>query len=962
MNSTHFRTEQFALDGPIHATVAVGIAVILLGLFAWSLRRERHVTGVRNVVLFWTLRAVAVCTALWMLLAPSSVRFQRSTTRQSVAVVVDVSRSMQTVDPPDTADDYRWAVAAQEGVADGAAASADRALAAATLATQRLQSATAALRSQGSERVALEKALAAHQAVEAARGRVQRLDDLMAASSSTGPSASSTDGLSTPAEQVAEVLQALSSPNVRSLANLAAAIQRGQDAFPPGWRENMADLEHQLAGIQSRLAALAQRLADPHEAQLAEAESAALHQTRQLSRLQRTTRFLEAAERSVLQPLNRTADLRHLVFDDVCTPLSEQESIARQLAGLNADRSGAADGDELPVDADAGYTDLAGTLEKLRQMKHEEPLAAVVLLTDAGHNRPDGRDPRQSAAELAGTPVYVVPIGNTSRVRDVELKSVSAPSVVMKDDDVVIEAAFEVYDCEGESLRVELLRDGAVTDYRTLQVESSTAILRVPFHTQLTEVGLQRCQVRVVPVESELSEDNNFGQVEINVTRDRIRVLLADSVPRWEFRYLTQLFRRDGKVQSDELLFHPRMIATGERSETEALPITADQWAHYDVVLLGDLSAEQMPIAAQESLMEFVQQRGGTVVIIAGQQSMPHAFANQPLESMLPVIQGDDASDAAGREGYAFQVTEDGWRHHALMIADTEASTRTAWDFINRNSPFYWLSPYHRAKPATRTLIAAADRSAAEPSPATRALLSWQPIGRGRVVFLASPETFRLRFLRGDRLHYRFWGQLLRWAVASDLAAGSERVRIRTDRPDYRSGESVQVVVRLADETGAPHEGAAIEAVARGAGDAQVAIPLTGDPADPGRYVGTFQRLPAGVYQVEPRGAAVDALLQTPTADDRPAPAASFTVRSPLNRELLDTRSDRALAQQIADATGGQVLTPAGLGEILSLIPLEPIVKETTERLPLWDQWKYLWIVFGCLLSEWAVRKRLGLS
>ena len=26
--------------------------------------------------------------------------------------------------------------------------------------------------------------------------------------------------------------------------------------------------------------------------------------------------------------------------------------------------------------------------------------------------------------------------------------------------------------------------------------------------------------------------------------------------------------------------------------------------------------------------------------------------------------------------------------------------------------------------------------------------------------------------MRGDRLHYRFWGQLVRWAIAADLAAG----------------------------------------------------------------------------------------------------------------------------------------------------------------------------------------------
>ena len=69
-----------------------------------------------------------------------------------------------------------------------------------------------------------------------------------------------------------------------------------------------------------------------------------------------------------------------------------------------------------------------------------------------------------------------------------------------------------------------------------------------------------------------------------------------------------------------------------------------------------------------------------------------------------------------------------------------------------------------------------------------------------------------------------------------------------------------------------------------------------------------------------------------------------------------------ALAQQIAEASGGQVLPPTAVAEVLALTNLEPIVAEKTETIPLWVQWKFLWIVFGCLFTEWSIRKYLGLS
>jgi hypothetical protein len=281
----------------------------------------------------------------------------------------------------------------------------------------------------------------------------------------------------------------------------------------------------------------------------------------------------------------------------------------------------------------------------------------------------------------------------------------------------------------------------------------------------------------------------------VNVTRSEIKVLLADELPRWEYRYLTQLFRRDPKVECDELLFHPRMIATGRREATKTVPITVDDWDQYDVAVLGDLPPEHLPAAAQESLVEYVQERGGTVVLIAGSEAMPQAYESHPLGQILPVSPVADAAPPAS--GYAFRVTEEGEKHEALLIGETAEATRTAWDFVNRFSPLHELSQWRRPRPSARTLLAAVPRDAAESEVQSNVFLCWQPVGRGRVVYLAGPETYRLRFLRGDRLHYRFWGQLLRWAIASDLGAGTQFVRIRTDKSRYNPRETVEAVVEV---------------------------------------------------------------------------------------------------------------------------------------------------------------------
>jgi hypothetical protein len=295
------------------------------------------------------------------------------------------------------------------------------------------------------------------------------------------------------------------------------------------------------------------------------------------------------------------------------------------------------------------------------------------------------------------------------------------------------------------------------------------------------------------------------------------------------------------------------------------------------------------------------------------------------------------------------------------MIGESDRATQIAWDFVNQFSPVQEVSPWRVPKPSARTLLSVVGRNSPDDDAEaqTSAFLCWQPVGRGRVVYLSGPETYRLRFLRGDEFHHRFWGQLLRWAIASDLMTGSEFVRIRSDKMRYLSQETPRVTVQLQDRDGKPISSESLE-LRISSTEHERTVPLVSSDRVPGSYEAEIRRLPPGVYRAEPRGTAIDKLHAEVSAGE--PVATSFTVQTKLPQELTETRSDRALAGQIANLTGGQVLPPTAVEEILELTDLDPIVTETIERRPLWLEWKYLWIVFGCLNTEWVIRKWKGLS
>lgn len=932
--------ESIALEHGFSLPLIVLVIAACSAVLLWSLYRERHVLQRRLTILFGALRFVAIAAVLWMLLGPTSVVEQSSTTRKAVAIVADVSASMTTIDPPGTADDARWA--ASQNASKLAATDdqpsvvwADRGGVAMGVAERELASAVTELDQHGTQSLVTEHVLMADKAVGRAKQHLALLQGAV-------PKA---------AEPLLDRLSnLLSSPEFDSLSELATTLRKDRTPTESGWREGLADLVGRTVTVQRVFQELGKQLARDETS----ANLAALRTLQSRPRSERVAALLAQLNETALAEVTEDADLHWTTFGSSATDVASETDAVSELNALS-------DRDDL-----ANQTDLSAALSHVDRLQQNQPVAATIIFSDVAHNDPEARSPTDIASQFDESPVYIVPVGNPARRRDIDLVSISSPAVAMRNDDVVIEAQIEAYQCLGDTCVVQLMSDGEVLDFRNVPIDSESASRSVQFDYRVSEIGTAAFQIAVQPLDDEMTAENNFAEVEINVTRSDIKVLLADNLPRWEYRYLAQLFRRDPKVEVDELLYHPRMIATGRREAAKSFPITVDDWDLYDVVILGDIVPEQFPHAAQESLLQYVRTRGGTVVLIAGDRAMPAAYVDDPLATLVPV-RPTTLSQAAD---YAFHVTEQGKSHIALMIAETTSSTRDSWDFINKFSPLQRVSNWRAPLPSATSLIAAVPRKSGQTVDKNieeeSTFLCWQPVGRGRAIYLSAPDTYRLRFLRGDHLHYRFWGQLMRWAIASELGSGNQFVRIRTGKTVYETNRPVDVEVELFDADGGPIEsGSETEdlAVKLVAGEHERIVSLLADTDRPGHYRVDIETLPPGVYTAEPAGSLVASLLASDADSSTSDPvAATFTVQADLPTELVDTRSNRALASQIAELTGGQVLAPTAIHEVLHLTNLEPIVSHSVQRQPLWLRWRYLWLIFGCLQLEWMIRKWRGLS
>jgi len=113
------------------------------------------------------------------------------------------------------------------------------------------------------------------------------------------------------------------------------------------------------------------------------------------------------------------------------------------------------------------------------------------------------------------------------------------------------------------------------------------------------------------------------------VTDDRTNVLVVDSFPRWEFRYLRNLFYgRDKSVHLQYVLLNPdRITGQGDRpavaasasrpfgqAEATRLPASAAEWRKFDAIIIGDIPPAAIDDGTWRDIRQAVSERGSLLI------------------------------------------------------------------------------------------------------------------------------------------------------------------------------------------------------------------------------------------------------------------------------------------------------------------------------------------------------------
>lgn len=665
--------------------------------------------------------------------------------------------------------------------------------------------------------------------------------------------------------------------------------------------------------------------ADDAGAETAVAQLATLSRADFLAALERA----QSADGGALAEMARRYDLRRYEF--ARRPRRAARGAAEPAVG---GESGAGAGT-------SSDTALGAALQMAFDDASDRPLAAIVLLSDGRSTV--GIDPLEAvrrATDAGGGqppgPIFAVPIGAAEPPVDLAVADVLAAPVVALDDTVSVVATVESAGLAGRSVAVEL-RDGAGGLVETFPLVLKDGRQQAVFTWRATSPGTARLEVAVAVEPEEVVRENNAVGVAVEVSQRRTKVLLVDSMPRWDLRFIDHAIRRDTGFEATIMLV--------PEGSAETLPTTVEAWAAYDLVVLGDVPSERFPAAGQEALAEAVARRGVGVVFQPGGEHLPREYAAAPLAELFPVDvdatagAGTAALEAPAFKPFRMRVTARGSMHPAFALSGDAVRNRAAWGAM---PSFFRVAAATRPRPAA-TVLAEVD---APDGRGPIVLVAEAPVGRGRTAWIGTEETFRWRRNVGDPLFWRFWGQALRSvARRDDRPTDSNWLIVAPTRcePDA----PVTVEVNLVDAQGQPvARGPQVVTVAADGGQTTVELQPAGRP---GLWQGGFVPLVPGRHAVR----------YEPVVG--PALTADCLVAEP-TRERARPDVDRDTLASLADLSGGAVVEVDDVATITSRLTATAVATKRVHEDDVWDTWPVLLLLVGLYCIDVGIRRLSGLS
>ncbi|HEX3645925.1 MAG TPA: glutamine amidotransferase [Vicinamibacterales bacterium] len=591
-------------------------------------------------------------------------------------------------------------------------------------------------------------------------------------------------------------------------------------------------------------------------------------------------------------------------------------------------------------------TRIGDSLKQIAAETQELPVGAIVLLTDGADNSGGIDADTIAALRSRHIPVHTVGFGADHATHDVEVDDAVMAPRAMADSRLGGVVRFHQYGYGGRKGKI-VVRDGTtilasheVTLGPDGAAQSDTLLFNVG------AAGAKALQFSIEPLPGEESAVNNSVSRIVNVESDKRRVLYLEGEPRWEYKFVRRAEEDDRIVQLVSMLRTTenkiyRQGVQDPKELAEGFPTRAENLFAYQALVIGSVEATYFTAAQRELIREFVDRRGGGLLLLGGRFSLADGgWGVSNLADLLPVVL-PDAKGTFHVEPATVELASAGVDNYITRLVDDSAANAKRWkslpylmDFQEPGAP----------KPGATVL---ADMSAGGKK---MPMLTTENFGRGRTAVLATSGTWRWQMNSpvGDSAFTLFWQQLLRWLVTGTPGHVTASVPNQMLLDDGRVALSAEV----RGDDYQPAGDARVEAHIIGPGGVSANIEMTPTPDAPGNFQAEWTANTPGSYLTEVIALRGERAVGRDVLTFQRMDGVAENFHTGQNRELLT---------RLASQTGGRYWRPQDLADLPDEIAFSEAGVTTRETRELWNMPIFLLAMVLLRFTEWLLRRKWGI-
>lgn len=637
----------------------------------------------------------------------------------------------------------------------------------------------------------------------------------------------------------------------------------------------------------------------------------------------RREQAVAALQDGVLEEIGERSDLRLFSFSDRALPVDSLESLP---GGAQSTRIGEA-------------------LETVTQMAASVPVAAVVLVSDGADTADTLSEAALARLAAAGIPVHTVGVGAERPENDLEIEQLAVPATAMAR--ATVRAAVSIRHQRQKTGRVRVHDGGRLIAAQDVRFADNAGLTTVLVEFPAGEAGVRDLKVSVDPAQGEVRLTNNERSAVMEVDGRRRSVLYIEGEPRWEYKFIRRAMEGDqglrlaSAVRATPNRYYRQGLTAGTELEN-GFPATKKELFGYDAVMIGSLEAAELSDEQHQWLKDFVDLRGGSLLMLAGRDGLGDGgWSRVQIAPLLPSKLPSGAQRGYGRIVSRARLTDYG--REAIvgrLDADPEANEQ-AWQSLPMLAD---LQDIGELRPAAVVMLEAA--SGARGEGPTAPLLATQRYGRGSTWLLATATTWRwqMQLPLEDQKQETFWRQLL-YALAAPTPS---RVTLQPERPVYEDDTAVTLEAEVLGEDYQPLPEA--ELIITATSETGEAVPVRTEPSgrNDGRYTVALDARQPGLYRVE---------LTARHGDEAVGSAVAHLRRADGVLEEFSSWQHRSMLERIARDTDARYWTLDGLADLPEAIRYSRAGVVERQTLDLWNMPLAFLLLALFKTGEWLLRR-----